>query len=137
MPNPLLLSALPSIIDAGKGIINNLFPDPQQKVQAELELLKLANSANQGQLEINKVEASHRSIWVAGWRPFIGWTCGSAIAYCYVLRDFIHFTLAAIASWPEIPELPVIDLTDLWPVLLGLLGLGTLRTHEKIKGAAR
>ncbi len=92
MANPLLLAALPKILEAGKGIINSVFPDPQQKVQAELELLKLANSANQGQLEINKVEASHRSVWVAGWRPGIGWVCAICVFYVYVLRDFIHFS---------------------------------------------
>ncbi len=135
MAAPLVAAILPELVGAGRQIINKFFPDPAQAAEAELELLKLAQQARQGQLEINRVEAAHRSIWVAGWRPYIGWACGSAIVYSYILRDFLIIGLR-IADI-EVPDLPVIDLDDLWPVLLGLLGLGALRTSEKIKGAAK
>ncbi len=135
MPNPLIAAAIPSIIEAGKGIISNLFPDPKQKIQAEFELHKLAHSAQMGQLEINKVEAAHRSFWVAGARPFILWGCGVALLYNFVVRDLLIYGL--LLAGHDVPPPPSLDLTDLWLVLGGLLGLGGMRSLEKIRGVAR
>ena len=79
------------------------------------------------QSEINKVEAQHRTIFVAGWRPFIGWICGVALAYNFVIRDlFIWITKTTDAP-------PPLQMEHLMTVLLGMLGLGGLRTYEKIK----
>ena len=79
------------------------------------------------QAEINKIEAQHRTIFVAGWRPFIGWVCGVALAYNFVIRDlFIWITKTADAP-------PALQMEHLMTVLLGMLGLGGLRTFEKVK----
>jgi hypothetical protein len=78
------------------------------------------------QSEINKMEAQHRSVFVAGWRPFIGWICGLALAYNFIIRDVI-----AWVSPYAIP--PAIQMDQLITILLGMLGLGGLRTFEKIK----
>jgi hypothetical protein len=78
------------------------------------------------QSEINKMEAQHRSVFVAGWRPFIGWICGLALAYNFIIRDII-----AWVSPDAIP--PAIQMDQLITILLGMLGLGGLRTFEKIK----
>ena len=78
------------------------------------------------QSEINKMEAQHRSIFVAGWRPFIGWICGLALAYNFIIRDLIAWVS------PDIMP-PAIQMDQLITILLGLLGLGGLRTFEKIK----
>ena len=78
------------------------------------------------QSEINKMEAQHRSIFVAGWRPFIGWICGLALAYNFIIRDLI-----AWVSPDAMP--PAIQMDQLITILLGMLGLGGLRTFEKIK----
>jgi hypothetical protein len=78
------------------------------------------------QSEINKMEAQHRSVFVAGWRPFIGWICGLALAYNFIIRDVI-----AWVSPDAIP--PAIQMDQLITILLGMLGLGGLRTFEKIK----
>ena len=78
------------------------------------------------QSEINKMEAQHRSVFVAGWRPFIGWICGLALAYNFIIRDVI-----AWISPDAIP--PAIQMDQLITILLGMLGLGGLRTFEKIK----
>jgi len=85
------------------------------------------NELIQIQTKINELEAQHRSVFVAGWRPFVGWICGIALAYNFVIRDlFIWF-----AQPDEIP--PALAMDHLMTVLLGMLGLGGLRTYEKIK----
>tara|TARA_R110000851_G_scaffold205643_1_gene357685 strand:- start:436 stop:816 length:381 start_codon:yes stop_codon:yes gene_type:complete len=78
------------------------------------------------QTKINEIEASHRTVFVAGWRPFIGWVCGVALAYNFVIRDlFIWITKTADAP-------PALQMEHLMTVLLGMLGLGGLRTYEKL-----
>ncbi len=78
------------------------------------------------QSEINKMEAQHRSVFVAGWRPFIGWICGLALAYNFIIRDVIAWVS------PDVMP-PAIQMDQLITILLGMLGLGGLRTFEKIK----
>jgi len=79
------------------------------------------------QTKINEIEAQHRTIFVAGWRPFIGWICGIALMYNFVIRDLF--------IWVVKPESvpPALQMEHLMTVLLGMLGLGGLRTYEKIK----
>ena len=78
------------------------------------------------QSEINKMEAQHRSVFVAGWRPFIGWICGIALLYNFIIRDVIAWVS------PDVMP-PAIQMDQLITILLGMLGLGGLRTFEKIK----
>lgn len=80
-----------------------------------------------GQLEINKVEAAHKSLFVAGWRPFIGWVCGVGLLYNVLIQPIFDI-------WFEMPE---INPDLLYPVLLGMLGMSGLRTYEKFKGVQR
>ena len=96
---------------------------------------KHAQELAKGQLEINKTEAQHRSIFVAGWRPFVGWTCGVALAWHFVLAPFIMFFSAYFGV--ELPKLPTFDMESLLTVLMGMLGLGGLRTFEKFKGITK
>jgi hypothetical protein len=86
-----------------------------------------------GQMTVNQVEATSSSLFVSGWRPFIGWICGAAFAYKFVLAPAAAFALTA-AGHPV--TLPVLDFTEMSTVLLGMLGIGGLRTLEKIKGVA-
>jgi hypothetical protein len=76
--------------------------------------------------EINKVEAQHRTIFVAGWRPFIGWVCGIALAYNFIIRDMLVWYMGA-ATAP-----PALQMEHLMTVLIGMLGLGGMRTFEKL-----
>jgi len=78
------------------------------------------------QSEINKVEAQHRTIFVAGWRPFIGWVCGVALAYNFVLRDLLIWFLGQ----EQVP--PALQMEHVMTVLIGMLGLGGMRTFEKL-----
>ena len=83
------------------------------------------------QTKINEVEAKHRSVFVAGWRPFIGWVCGLALAYNFIIRDLFIWVID-----PEIVP-PALQMEHLMTVLFGMLGLGGLSTYEKLKDKAR
>tara|TARA_R110000851_G_scaffold131242_1_gene265070 strand:+ start:163 stop:531 length:369 start_codon:yes stop_codon:yes gene_type:complete len=112
--------------------------DKEKRAEAEREIqAKLTDSLAQvdlAQLGINKVEAAHRSMFVAGWRPFIGWTCGVALMYTYVLQPILVFGLAQSGYLVDLPKM---DLGELMPVLMGMLGLGGLRSWEKVKGVSK
>ena len=96
---------------------------------------KHAQEAMLAQLEINKAEAASGSIFKGGWRPFVGWTCGIAFAYHFVLQPLLIFIFAY--SGLETPDLPQFDISTLLPVLGGMLGIGGLRTYEKQKGLTK
>ena len=109
----------------GKTPIGNLAWDIREAIKGkELDPEKLIEL----QTKINAVEAQHRTLFVAGWRPFIGWICGVALAYNFVVRDLFIW----ITKTTEAP--PALQMDHLMTVLLGMLGLGGLRTYEKIKG---
>lgn len=131
--NPLLLGPL---FELGKGIIDRLFPDPAKKAEAEFELLKMTQSGDLqvilAQLAINAKEAESSSIFVAGWRPFVGWTCGIGLFYATIGVNLLSW-LSTAKGWP-LP--PTVDTDTLLYVLGAMLGVGGLRTLEKIKGVA-
>jgi hypothetical protein len=116
----------------------NLIPDPNERARGEAEfqksLLAALTAEDADNREINKVEAAHRSIFVSGWRPFIGWVCGAALAFQYLIRPF--WIWAAAIWWPGNPVPPTLD-GMLWELVMGMLGIGGLRTIEKWKGIAR
>ena len=120
-------------------VIDRVVPDKngaeKAKQAIEAELIANATQLNLAQAETNKIEATHRTVWVAGWRPFIGWVCGVAMAWHFVGVPLIMF----LAAWSGtvIPELPVFDMSSLMTVLMGLLGLGSMRTFEKMKGLTK
>ena len=78
----------------------------------------------------NQAEAMHRSVFVAGWRPFIGWVCGLAFAFHYIALPLI------LTYRPDL-TVPDFDTNSLFTVLMGMLGLGGLRTYEKLKDKSR
>ena len=119
----LLLSLLKGG-DNRKSVAGNLAWDIREAIKGkELD----PNQLLEIQTKINELEAQHRTVFVAGWRPFIGWVCGVALAYNFVIRDLFIWAIK-----PEsIP--PALQMEHLMTVLLGMLGLGGLRTFEKIK----
>ena len=129
--NPLLLAP---ILEIGKGIIDRLFPDPAKKAEAELQLLKMTQEGDLkqiiGQLEINAKEAAHPSVFVAGWRPFFGWSGGAGFIYAVILQPALSW-VANIKGWPAPPT---INIDLLWVVVTGMLGIATLRSVDKAKG---
>jgi hypothetical protein len=140
----MALDPITAALDIGSKIIDKIFPDKQAADAAKLKLLEmrqtgeLAQMANdttlaQGQNEVNKIEAASTRLFVAGWRPFIGWICGVAFGFKYIAGPL----LVTIGSmWGMDVKLPVIDASELLPILLGMLGLGVMRTAEKVRGVA-
>lgn len=112
-------------------VIGKIWPD---KSEAERQQLAAAVQIVQGQLDINKAEAASSSVFVAGWRPFIGWVCGTGCAWNWIGLPVAKFGMA-VYGHPL--ELEPADLSEMMPLLLGMLGLGGLRTYEKVRNVAR
>lgn len=132
---------LDDIIGAGLQIINKFIPDPKQQAEAAYQMALLKQQTDfkeleaqiaeiQSQTDTNKAEATNSSIFVAGWRPYVGWVCGTGLAYQYLFNPIFSW-VAVIMHWPVPPEL---DLSTLITMLGGMLGFGAMRTAEKIKG---
>ena len=125
-----------TILDAIKSPLDRLIPDKnaRQKFDHELEMALL--QAGLAQAEINKAEARHPSVFVAGWRPFIGWICGLVLGWHFLGSDIANWL--RLAFFPDMPPPPALNGTEtLVTVLLSMLGLGGLRTVEKLKGVSR
>ena len=117
-------------------IIDQFVETDDEKRAAEVIKAKMMMKPSLAQIELNKIEAGHRSIFVAGWRPFIGWVCGFALLWHFILFDFL--TWITVNFFPQVTELPELSGTEtLVTVLLSLLGLGAMRTAEKFGGRAK
>ena len=127
MPSPLVALLAPKIFD----IIGKFVPDKDEANRLANEIATLAernaHEINIGQIGVNQVEAAHKSLFVAGWRPFIGWVCGLGLAF-----NSIGYPLLEI--WYEMPD---VNVELLYPVMMGMLGMGALRSYEKRNGVAR
>tara|TARA_R100000995_G_scaffold20096_1_gene8313 strand:- start:5094 stop:5501 length:408 start_codon:yes stop_codon:yes gene_type:complete len=135
----MIQALLPSILPAVTDVIGRFLPEDKEakaKAEREIEAQLTTHLAkiDLAQLDINKTEAAHRSIFVAGWRPFIGWSCGIALCWTYVATPILHFVLAQTG---HLVELPAMDMSQMMPVLMGMLGLGGLRTFEKFKKVSK
>ena len=131
------MDPITAIVTVGSQLITRLFPDPAQAAAANLELTKMQMSGElaqiTGQLDINKVEAASTSVFVSGWRPFVGWVCGLGLGYVAIVEPMARF-IATMVGYTG--NFPVIDTTITMQVLMGMLGMGGLRTLDKIKGVA-
>ena len=115
-------------------ILDKFIPDKDLKEKLEHEIKLEIQKANIAQIEVNKAEALHRTVFVAGWRPFIGWTCGLALSYHFILQPIIVFTMSVNGLAYDLPEF---DMGSLMTIVLGLLGLGGMRSFEKLKGLTK
>jgi len=133
------LSVLTTLVGPVTGLLDKFIEDKDQKAALAHEIAtmgeKHAQEAMLAQLEINKAEAASGSLFKGGWRPFVGWTCGIAFAYHFVLQPLLIFIFAYIGL--ETPDLPQFDVGTLLPVLGGMLGIGGLRSYEKTKGLTK
>ena len=120
------------------GLLDKFIEDKDQKNVLAHEIATLAQKeAHKNaalQLEVNKTEAAHKNLFVAGWRPFIGWTCGLGMFGNFITIPFANFVLALLSYEIVIPLVP---LETMMPVLMGMLGLGAMRSYEKTKQVAK
>lgn len=133
---------LSALFDLGKTAIDKIWPDPikraeevrkleEMKQRGDLAELNAKVQLLTGQLDINKIEAANKNVFVSGWRPFVGWVCGFALAYAAIIEPLMRFTAT---MFEYTGTFPIIDTSITMQVLLGMLGLGAMRTREKEKG---
>jgi hypothetical protein len=122
-----------------KPILDKFIPDAEKRLEAEQLFFRQAHEASMGQLEVNKQEAAHGSLFVAGWRPFIGWVCGASLAYSVIVYSFLSWFLdvVSISQGFSVPPLPKPDTTMTMEIVFAMLGFGGLRSWEKYKGVAK
>jgi hypothetical protein len=130
---------LPAVLPLVKDVVGSFLPeDPKKRAEAErkieAQLTDHLAKIDMAQLEVNKVEAASRSVFVAGWRPFVGWACGVSLAWSYICQPILTFALVQAGYGVELPAL---DMSQMMPVLMGMLGLGGLRSFEKYKGVSK
>ena len=125
------MSIVSQLVGPVTGLLDKFIEDKDQKAALAHEIAtmseKHAPEALKGQLEVNKVEAAHHSVFVSGWRPCIGWVCALGLFYNVILANIIGI-------WVDVPE---VDTTLLVPVMMGMLGIGAMRSYEKVKGVSR
>jgi hypothetical protein len=135
MPIPAIAAALAPAIGT---LIDRLIPDKHEaeKAKADLErsLVDAANQINLEQVKTNQIEAAHRSIWVAGWRPAIGWACSVGFAWAFVGQP-VAVWISAV--WVPDLSLPALDTAPLIEMTFAMLGLAGMRSWEKSKGLAK
>ena len=134
----MIPAVITALVPALGTLVDRLIPDKaaaeRAKADMEAALVKASNEAALAQVEVNKIEAGHGSVFVAGWRPFIGWVCGAALAWAFIVGPVLAWSLAVLGTRESLPPI----MTDnLFELVLAMLGLGGLRTFEKMRGVAR
>lgn len=131
----MAIDPVTAVLDIGGKLIDKLFPDPAQRDKAKLDLLALQQNGElavmTGQMDINKEEAKSTSWFVAGWRPYIGWVCGTGLGYQFIFMPIANGLVRASGA---VAPFVTLDTGTLITCLFGMLGIGGMRTYEKYKG---
>ena len=120
------------VIDAATGIANivdKFVETPDERKAADVLLAKMAQRPGELQVELNKIEASHRSLFVSGWRPFIGWICGFGLGYAFLIHPSVGYFYDG--------EMPVLPTNIMLELVIAMLGLAGLRSAEKVMGKTK
>ncbi len=130
---------LDTLIGPVTGLLDKFIEDKDQKAKLAHDIATMSQRHAQqlalAQIKVNEAEASSGSLFKGGWRPFVGWVCGVAFCYHFIIQPLIVFVVALTGT--TIPDLPSFDMGTLLTVLGGLLGIGGLRTYEKQKGLTK
>ena len=130
---------LDTLIGPVTGLLDKFIEDKDQKAKLAHDIATMSQRHAQqlalAQIKVNEAEASSGSLFKGGWRPFVGWVCGVAFCYHFIIQPLIVFIVALTGT--TIPDLPSFDMGTLLTVLGGLLGIGGLRTYEKQKGLTK
>lgn len=138
----MAIDPITAALDIGKMAIARIWKDPEQAANQIFKLEQLAAAGKSeelqaqvkllvGQMEVNKAEAAHSSVFVAGWRPFVGWVGGSSLAYAAIFEPLMRFIATMNGYQGDFPE---IDTSTTTTVLMGMLGIGAMRSYDKSKG---
>lgn len=130
--NPLLNVGIGGIVESVGKVADDLFTSDEERMKAELDLFSAETTRLQSQTEVNKVEAGSSSIFVAGWRPAIGWICGISLGYVSIIEPIARFTSQVIYGYTG--NFPVINTDITMQILIGMLGLGLYRSYDKKQG---
>ena len=129
------------IIEGVGKIADDLFTSDEERLRAEIDLKRLDVDVALGQMAVNQAEAQSSSVFVAGWRPAVGWVGAAAMAYQFLLYPMLvwGWSLMQAKGWVpnELKPPPMLDTDALWVILSGMLGIAGARTFEKVKGVAR
>ena len=133
-----MLNLIDRLISPISTLLDKVIPDKDLKEKLAHDIATMAERHShdiiKAQIEVNKTEAAHKSLFVSGWRPAVGWTCCLGLAGNFLIIPFSNFVMALAGSDIVIP---LIDVSTMMPVLMGMLGLGTMRTVEKINNVER
>jgi len=139
-----IFDVIPAILTTVSSVVSRVVPDANQQAQLTAEIQKAlidrqaefdqaVMAAAKAQADVNLAEAQSPSMFVAGWRPFVGWVCGIGFAYCFILQPVFSWA----ASVFGLPTMPTLDTSALMTLMLGMLGMGGMRTYEKLQGVDR
>ena len=135
------LFGIGTVIDSVGKIASDLITTDKERLELELRAKELDQSIDLAQIGVNQVEAQHSSIFVAGWRPAIGWIGAAAMAYQFLFYPMLlwGWTWMQGMGWipKELTPPPVLEADQLWVILSGILGIAGMRSFEKTKGVAR
>ena len=130
-----------TVIESVGKVASDLITTDKERLELALREKEIDQRTDLAQVEVNRVEAQHASVFVAGWRPAIGWVGVAAMAYQFLVYPLLQWAWAWAQSVGYVPaELqppPVLDSDQLWVILSGILGIAGMRTYEKQKGVAR
>ncbi len=130
MPGPLIAAAVPAIIEVVSDLLRRWIPDPEQRAEAVQAVLSVMQTSDAAQVEVNKLEAQHGNLFVAGWRPALGWVFVLGAAYTVLAQPVL--TWASVNFGWIAP--PALEGEAMWSMLAGMLGLGAYRTYERVAG---
>lgn len=133
-----MLAILGIIAPILEKVLTSVIPDPQARQKAIIEIYSSLQQSDLAQIDVNKSEASSGNMFTSGWRPFIGWICGGALCYQYMLIPIGGFFASFFGEKyvTIILNAPKLDGT-LWELMFGMLGMGALRSFDKIRGVAK
>jgi hypothetical protein len=130
----LLGSGVGEIATSVADVVDRFVETDEERKAADILLMKVQQQPDKWQMEINKIEAAHRSVFIAGWRPFIGWVCGFGLAFHFIIFPIFEWSTKLAGTPIDAPQLETGALISL---VIALLGLGATRTYEKKHGLTK
>jgi hypothetical protein len=130
-----------SVVESVGKVIGDLHTSDKERMELELEAKRIDQAIDLGQMEVNKVEAANQNLFVAGWRPAIGWIGAGAMFYQFLLYPLLVWAWVWLQAEGYVPKEvkppPMLDTDALWVILSGMLGIAGMRSFEKSRGVAR